>query len=48
MAYSTPELKVLSLQVDYSKVDSGKDTASCCSGSCCYGAGDSSCEMFFA
>lgn len=47
MAYQSPKLNVVSLRVESSDYASGKDTASCCSSSCCFGAGDTSCNVFF-
>lgn len=47
MAYQSPKLDVVSLRVSAPEYSDGRDTASCCDGSCCYGYGDSSCSSVF-
>ena len=47
MSYQAPKLSSVSLKVELSDFDGGKDTASCCDSSCCYGYGDSSCSSVF-
>ncbi len=46
MSYKTPVLNVVSLATQLQSND-GKDTASCCSGSCCYGSADSFCSFLW-
>ena len=46
MSYKAPELSTISLGTQVQNND-GKDTASCCSGSCCYGSADKFCKTFF-
>ena len=47
MSYQSPKLEEVSMQVSKSDFSSGKETASCCSGSCCYGYDSSDCSYLF-
>lgn len=45
MSYEAPKIEVVSLV--HKADESGKDTASCCSGSCCYGYDSGACSTVF-